>query len=315
MPNNITFEHVHTENADGFKKLFAEYPKYKIQTLRNHGEYPFGKKLFRRLLSNSIENAANSEKSSRRTHIVAMRLGKKVIGMAIFEPNGNELPEIPFPGGNVSDFMIIPKFRRKGYGKMLNKYIESIFLLNGTTFVYLHPDPVTGLAFWESQGYIDTGINKHINRFKVYIKHLQTNEKTEEINRAIKTSNKPADWSYINLYDKRQMQEVEGLWADYKRETAGGEKLKSKRKLRKELRARAAEARKTREKHFNALYFEGEIIGFAFYGKSEKIEDKGEVTQEFYIKPGFCRKKFSEYMKKLIEDASKHDESDSHGVV
>ena len=72
--SKFTFTNITKENVSQYKNLRKIFIKYKIQTLRNHGETPGGKKMFYNLFDNIITKAANSDTDS----FIVMMSGKEI---------------------------------------------------------------------------------------------------------------------------------------------------------------------------------------------------------------------------------------------
>ncbi len=251
--SNFTFTTITKEKAILHKKLRKVFARYKIKTLRNHGEAPVGKKIFYNLFDNIITKASNSDTDS----FIVMMSGKEIIGFASVSITATDIVDIPFRYGTVNDFYISPKHRKKGYGRILNNYIEEIFRDNGTATVLLYPDPINGIPFWKAIGYYDTGINQGWGHYLVYRKHLIQNEYTTEIDTTISELVKPTDLISINPYNKPQIKEVYGVWKEYCMEI-------NRKPHRKDTKNMAWSARENKDVSFKALYYKGKIIGFAY---------------------------------------------------
>lgn len=196
--SNFTFIIITNDNINQYEKLRKIFAKYKIQTLRNHGEAPDRKKMFYNLFDGIISSASHSDSD----YFVVMLSGKEIIGFASMSTAASDVVSIPYNYGTVNNFYISPKHRLKGYGRILNSYIEKIFIDNGTTTVLLYPDPIHGIPFWKAMDYCDTGINQGWGHYLVYCKHLKRNEHTAEIDNAISQLVKPTDLISINPYNK-----------------------------------------------------------------------------------------------------------------
>ena len=251
--SNFTFTSITKDNINQYRNLRKIFAKYKIQTLRNHGETPGNKKMFYNLFDGIISRASESDSD----YFVIMQSGKEIIGFASISTEASDIVPIPYSYGTVNDFFISPQHRRKGYGRILNNYIEKIFVNNEITTVLLYPDPVFGIPFWKAIGYYDTGINQGWGHYLVYCKHLIQNEHTAEIDNAISQLVKPTDLISINPYNKPQLKEVYGIWKEYCKET-------KRKPHRKDVKNMAWNARKNRAVSFNALYYHGGIIGFTY---------------------------------------------------
>lgn len=247
------FLEITEENCKELKKAFA---KYKIRALRNHGESPCGKKTFYKLFDSIVSSACENKTK----HFIVMESDKDLIGFALIETSSTDVVTIPYSYGAVNDFYISPKYRRKGYGRILNNHIENIFKDSGTNTILLTPDPVSGIDFWKAMGYCDTGIHQGWGRHFVYIKHLT--EKDVEIENAISALVTPTDLITVNPYNKAQIKEMYGVWKKYCRE--------NNKKFRKTaVRKMAFKARENKDVVFKALYRQGRIIGFVYKDDNE----------------------------------------------
>ena len=249
--NNLTFTNITKENISSYKKLRQIFVKYKMQTLRNHGEMPGNKKMFYELFDSIISNSSLSNFD----YFIVMESAKELIGFASISTSSTYVVDIPYPYGEVKDFYISPKHRRKGYGRILNHHIEKIFDENGTNTVLLSPDPVSGIDFWKAMGYCDTGIHQGWGRHFVYIKHIKVN--SFETDNAISELVTLTDLIGINPYNKPQIKEVYGVWKEYCKEI-------NRKPRRKDIDNMAWNARKNRTVSFKAKYYQGKIIGFNY---------------------------------------------------
>lgn len=253
IKNKLTFTCITKENIRNYKNLRKIFAKYKIKTLRNHGESPGNKKMFYNLFDNIIEKATTD--STR--HFIVIQSKNELIGFASIETTAADIVDIPYNYGSVHDFYISPKYRRKGFGRILNDYIENIFKSNKTGSVLLFPDPVSGIDFWKAMGYCDTGIHQGWGHFLVFIKHLISNETSSEIDNAISKLVSPTDIIGINPYNKPQIKEVYVVWKEYCKTV--------RRKAHKnDVKKMAKSARKNSNVKFNALYYQGKIVGFKY---------------------------------------------------
>ncbi len=268
--SNFTFTNITNENISQYKKLRKVFAKYKIQTLKNHGETPAGKKIFNNLFDGIISRASDSDSD----YFIVMQSVKEIIGFASVSAQATDIIDIPFNYGTVNDFYISPKHRRKGYGRILNSYIEETFKDTGTATVLLHPDPVNGIPFWKAVSYRDTGINRGWGHYLVFCKHLIQNEHIAEIDDAISGLVKPTDLISINPYNKPQLKEVYGVWKEYCKES-------NRKPHRKDVKNMAWNSRKNRNISFKALYYQGKIIGFTYNDKDKvNIDYLGVLTYE-----------------------------------
>ncbi len=258
MNTDINFTSITAENINQFKNLRKIYADYKIQTLRNHGETPGRKKMFYNLFDNIILKTSCSNSD----YFIVMQLGKELIGFASISTSSKDFFDIPYNYGSVNDFYISLKHRRKGFGRILNDYIENIFKDNGTGAVLLFPDPVYGIPFWKSMKYHDTGFHQGWGHYFVYIKHLIKNELSVQIDTAISAFIKPVDTIGINPYNKPQIKEVYNVWKEYCKDI-------NRKSHKSDVRKMAWNARKNKDVRFYALYYKGRIIGFRYNEENE----------------------------------------------
>ncbi len=270
--NNLTFANITKENISNYKKLRKIYAKYKIKSLRNQGETPGNKKMFYELFDSIISNSSLNNFD----YFIVMESGKEFIGFASISITSTDVVDIPYSYGEVKDFYISPKHRRKGYGRILNHHIEKIFDENGTNTILLSPDPISGIDFWKAMGYCDTGIHQGWGRHFVYIKHIK--ETSLEIDNAISELVTLTDLIGINPYNKPQIREVYGVWEEYCKEI-------NRKPRRKDIDNMAWNARKNRNVSFKAMYYQGKIIGFTYksdteinYILSEYLEKESETN-------------------------------------
>lgn len=253
MKTDFTFANITKENISNYKKLLKIYAKYKIKSLRNQGEMLGNKKMFYKLFDSIISKASISNSDC----FIVMKSDKKLIGFASISTSSTDVIDIPYSYGTVKDFYISPKCRRKGYGRILNDYIENIFKDDKTNTVLLSPDPVSGIDFWKARGYYDTGIHQGWGRHLVYVKHLIESQNSVEIDNAISKLVTLTDLIGINPYSKPQIKEVYCVWKKHCKET-------NRKPRKKDVKNMAWNARKNRNISFKALYHKGIVIGFTY---------------------------------------------------
>lgn len=106
-------------------------------------------------------------------HFEIFYYGNVPIGFANFAiDTGGILGLIDKGFGFVMEFYISPEFRRKGYGKLFYNHIEKTLIDDGTQNVYLTSDTVTGVPFWVSMGFSESGKIDPDNKLPIYIKYL-----------------------------------------------------------------------------------------------------------------------------------------------
>ncbi|MBQ7962379.1 MAG: GNAT family N-acetyltransferase [Clostridia bacterium] len=258
MKKDITFTSITAENINQFRNLRKIFAKYKIKTLRNHGEAPGSRKMFYKLFDDIVSRASDSDSD----YFLVIQSGKEIIGFTSISTSSKDFFDIPYKYGSVNDFYISPKQRRKSYGRILNGHIENIFKDNGTGTVMLFPDAVYGIPFWKAMGYNDTGFHHGWGHYFVYIKHLIKNEHSAQIDNAISEFVKPVDLISINPYNKPQIKELYVVWKEYCKET-------NRKPHRNDIKNMAWNARKNKDISLNSFYYQGKIAGFTYKADNE----------------------------------------------
>ena len=121
-------------------------------------------------------------------------------------------------------------------------------------------------------------------------------------------TNQRIDFNAVNPKNRQQMRELRKLWLPYWRETTtrDGEKSEKRRKICRRLKNRVAHAQRAPKTGFYALYFEGRIVGLAFFGLSGGIKSVGippgyGAVLDYCVAPPFRRKGFATEMNRQME--------------
>ncbi len=99
-----------------------------------------------------------------------------VVGIAMFAIDlGTIGGLLEQPGyGTIMGFYIKPEYRRKGYGRLFYKHIEKSLAFDGAPKIYLCPDSVTGVPFWQAMGFEDSGKFDPDDKKPIFIKSIHT---------------------------------------------------------------------------------------------------------------------------------------------
>jgi len=73
--------------------------------------------------------------------------------------------------GFIREFYIDPAHRRKGYATLMYRVLEGKILSHGAKDLYLTTATATGVSFWESVGYADSGQIYEGNGGRIFEKH------------------------------------------------------------------------------------------------------------------------------------------------
>ena len=108
-------------------------------------------------------------------HFEIAFLGSAPIGIAMFAIDLGTVCGLLESGyGTVMEFYILPEYRRNGFGEEFLQHIEDILCKDGATKFYVTPDSVTGIPFWKSMGYEDSGLMDPDNKQPIFTKHIKT---------------------------------------------------------------------------------------------------------------------------------------------
>lgn len=108
-------------------------------------------------------------------HFEIALLNDEVIGIAMFAIDlGTVYGLLDQPGyGTVMGFYIKPNHRRKGFGSMFFEHIQAVIKKDGAAKMYVCPDPVTGIPFWRTMGFADSGKLDPDDKKMIYIKCIR----------------------------------------------------------------------------------------------------------------------------------------------
>ena len=301
---NIEFTALTQNNANDFNGLFSSYAKFYVASLRHEGESPYGRRFFKKKLSQKLEQAEQRPESER--HIV-MHSGKKLIGYASYVLS--ETDRFPYRYSAVCDFYIVQSLRGKGYGRLLYNYVEKALIDCGEPLVLLKADPVTGYAFWQSMGFADTQLNKARGLPLLYYKFISECRSEKDILLAFEALKSDTEMFPVNPYNKRLIKTLEPLWIAYWKSALvnAGKPAEKKRKIKKRLKNRLNFARKTPKYRFDVLYHNGVVKGFAQYGVANNYAKLGipgdfGYIYEFGIAEEYRRNGLGTALNKHIEE-------------
>ena len=74
--------------------------------------------------------------------------------------------------GYIMELYIIPDFRRKGIASNVFVHMEGILKNQGALQIYLTPDSASGVPFWNTMGFSDSGKTDPDNGMPIYIKKI-----------------------------------------------------------------------------------------------------------------------------------------------
>lgn len=99
--------------------------------------------------------------------------GELLIGFLYGKIDHTEHKGFIKPGyGYIMEFYVKPEYRRQGYGRAMFFHLEKLFAHNGVKRMYLTSDPITGIPFWKSMGFIDSNKKSPENDLEIYEKEI-----------------------------------------------------------------------------------------------------------------------------------------------
>ncbi len=166
--NKLTFTHITSGSRTDFHRLMQMYAK-ELDEHQNRNTDP---DILKRWTDSIVEKQYDDGRCLRlcyeKTELIGFLYGK------IDLPDDKGFKKVGY--GCIMEFYVLPKHRRKGYGKEMFCYMEEFFRAAGACRMYLTADPVTGRPFWETMGFIDTGTTSPDNGQEIYKKAVAEKE-------------------------------------------------------------------------------------------------------------------------------------------
>jgi len=107
-------------------------------------------------------------------HFEIAFLNDEAIGIAMFAIDLGTVRGLLDKGyGTVMEFYIRPEYRRISLGEEFYLHIEEVLCADGASRFYVTPDSVTGIPFWTSMGFEDSGLMDPDNQQPIYTKHIR----------------------------------------------------------------------------------------------------------------------------------------------
>lgn len=166
---DITYVQIYKENQDLYNKILPQWIDYFNNIHREtEDEKPTEIEIIQ-----DLNRRINIQGNRPEMHFELLFCDDTLVGFANFAIDTGTLYGLLESGyGVVMEFYISPEFRRKGYGKLLFEHVEETLKNDGTQYIYLTPDLVTGIPFWIAMGFCDSGKIDPDNKLPVYIKDI-----------------------------------------------------------------------------------------------------------------------------------------------
>lgn len=160
----LNYVNVTEKNRAEFHRLMQMYAK----ELDEHQNRNTDSEMLRRWTENIIKNqrqpAICLKLCTIKSEIIGFLYGKIVL------PEDNGYKKVRY--GYITEFYVLPEYRRNGYGRNMYRFLESFFISKQIKQLYLTADPVTGKPFWEKLGFIRTGEISSKNKQEIYEKTI-----------------------------------------------------------------------------------------------------------------------------------------------
>lgn len=123
---------------------------------------------------NGLKKRIQIQGTRKDMHFEVVLLGNEVVGISMFAIDlGTIYGLLDQPGyGTVMGFYIKPKYRRNGFGRAFFEHIQMVLQNDGASKMYICPDAVTGVPFWKSMGFSDSGKFDPDDKKPIYIKTI-----------------------------------------------------------------------------------------------------------------------------------------------
>jgi len=167
---NITYVQIYKGNQDLYNKILPLWIDY----LNNINRAPEDEKPTEDEFIHDLNRRINIQGNRPDMHFELFFCNDTLVGFANFAIDKGTFYGLLESGyGIIMEFYITPEFRRKGYGKLLFEHIEETLKNDGTKYLYLTPDLVSGIPFWVAMGFCDSGKIDPDNKLPVYIKNIK----------------------------------------------------------------------------------------------------------------------------------------------
>jgi GNAT superfamily N-acetyltransferase len=125
------------------------------------------------VIEDQLIKRINIQNKRKDMHFELCYLTDELIGFANFAIDLGTIYGLIESGyGIIMGFYIIPKYRRKGYGKCMYNNCEEKLKKDGAKYIYVCPDLITGKPFWSAMGFKDSGKFDPDDKLPIYIKNI-----------------------------------------------------------------------------------------------------------------------------------------------
>lgn len=160
----LNFITVTDENHAEFHRLMQMYANELDKHQKRRTDPEMLRKWTERIIENQYAPARCLRLCTLKSDIICFLYGR------IDLPEDKGYKKLGF--GYVMEFFVLPKYRKKGFGKQMYQYMEVFFISKNISQLYLTADPISGKPFWEKMGFVATGEISPNNKQEIYEKPL-----------------------------------------------------------------------------------------------------------------------------------------------
>jgi len=165
--NEVKFIQIYKEDTELYQVLLPEWINY-MKEIDDEEQDPN----FEEQILNDLQRRIKNQGTRKDMHLELFYYDDVFVGFAHFAIATGALYGLLEPGnGFIMEFYIIPKYRKKGYGKILYNHVENILINDGAKHICLTANHSTGEPFWIAMGFNDTGKIDTDNNLPVYVKN------------------------------------------------------------------------------------------------------------------------------------------------
>jgi GNAT superfamily N-acetyltransferase len=116
---------------------------------------------------------ANIQGQREDMHFECIYLKENLAGFVLYAVDLGGIKGILDAGyGYIMELYVIPQYRRKGIASETFERVKQTLIKDGSDKAYLTPDNESGVPFWKSLGFADTGKIDPDNKMPIYMRTL-----------------------------------------------------------------------------------------------------------------------------------------------
>ena len=170
MFKELNYVQINKDNKNQINLLLSMWIPYSREMEINKDDNELQKDLDNNLVKDAMQRV-NIQGNRNDMHFELCFEGDELIGFALFAVDLGGIRGILEGGyGYIMEYYIRKECRRKGYATKMFVHIIDIFKNHGSEKIYLTPDSVSGIPFWNEMGFEDSGKIDPDNKMPIFIK-------------------------------------------------------------------------------------------------------------------------------------------------